>query len=70
MTAGADGNGTGTAAETETAVQAARAAFDSWSTCRWKPGRRISRQDCGGVKARTDELAGNCRGVGMPLKVA
>ena len=61
----------GTAAEAEAAVLAARAAFDAWSGLPVETRAAYLDKVAAGVKARTDELAlAIAREVGMPLKMA
>ena len=61
----------GTAAEAEAAVLAARAAFDAWSSLPVETRAAYLDKVAAGVKARTDELAvAIAREVGMPLKMA
>ena len=61
----------GTAAEAEAAVLAARAAFDGWSTLPVETRAAYLDKVAAGIKARTEELAlAIAREVGMPLKMA
>ncbi|MGH6638124.1 MAG: aldehyde dehydrogenase family protein [Polaromonas sp.] len=61
----------GTAAEAEAAVLAARAAFDSWSTLPLETRAAYLDKIAAGIKARTEDLAlAIAREVGMPLKMA
>ena len=61
----------GTAAEAESAVLAARNAFDSWSALPVETRAAYLDKVAAGVKARTDDLAlAIAREVGMPLKMA
>ena len=61
----------GTAAEAETAVLAARAAFAGWSALPVEIRAAYLDKVAAGIKARTDELALTiAREVGMPLKMA
>ncbi|MBI2725141.1 MAG: aldehyde dehydrogenase family protein [Polaromonas sp.] len=61
----------GTAAEAEAAVLAARKAFDSWSALPVETRAAYIDKVAAGVKARTEELAvAIAREVGMPLKMA
>ncbi len=61
----------GTAAEAEAAVLAARAAFEGWSSLPVETRAAFLDKVAAGVKARTDELAlAIAREVGMPLKMA
>ena len=61
----------GTAKEAENAVQAARAAFDSWATLPVETRAAYLDKVAAGIKARSDELAtAIAREVGMPLKMA
>lgn len=61
----------GTAAEAEAAVLAARAAFDGWSTLPVEARAAYLDKVAAGVKARTEDLAlAIAREVGMPLKMA
>ncbi len=61
----------GTAAEAEAAVLAARRAFDSWSALPVETRAAYIDKVAAGVKARTEELAvAISREVGMPLKMA
>ena len=61
----------GTAAEAESAVMAARAAFESWSALPVEERAAYLDKVAAGVKARTDDLAmAIAREVGMPLKMA
>ncbi|MES2913112.1 MAG: aldehyde dehydrogenase family protein [Pseudomonadota bacterium] len=61
----------GTAAEAEAAVLAARQAFDSWSALPVETRAAYMDKVAAGVKARTEELAvAISREVGMPLKMA
>jgi acyl-CoA reductase-like NAD-dependent aldehyde dehydrogenase len=61
----------GTAAEAEAAVLAARAAFDGWSALPVETRAAYLDKVAAGVKARTDDLAlAIAREVGMPLKMA
>ncbi|MBN9407611.1 MAG: aldehyde dehydrogenase family protein [Burkholderiales bacterium] len=62
---------TGTAAEAESAVRAARAAFDGWAALPVAERADALDRIAAGLKARTDELAQTiAREVGMPLKLA
>ncbi len=61
----------GTVAEAQSAVMAARAAFDSWSGLPLETRAAFLDKIAAGIKARTDELAlAIAREVGMPLKMA
>ena len=61
----------GTAKEAENAVQAARAAFDSWAALPVETRAAYLDKVTAGIKARSDELAtAIAREVGMPLKMA
>jgi acyl-CoA reductase-like NAD-dependent aldehyde dehydrogenase len=61
----------GTAAEAEAAVLAARAAFEGWSALPVETRAAYLDKVAAGVKARTDDLAlAIAREVGMPLKMA
>ncbi|MES2402026.1 MAG: aldehyde dehydrogenase family protein, partial [Pseudomonadota bacterium] len=61
----------GTAAEAEAAVLAARHAFDSWAALPVETRAAYLDKVAAGIKARTDELAlAIAREVGMPLKMA
>ncbi|MDB5967127.1 MAG: aldehyde dehydrogenase family protein, partial [Polaromonas sp.] len=61
----------GTAAEAEAAVLAARAAFEGWSALPVETRAAFLDKVAAGVKARTDDLAlAIAREVGMPLKMA
>ena len=61
----------GTAKEAENAVQAARAAFDSWAALPVETRAAYLDKVAAGIKARSDELAtAIAREVGMPLKMA
>lgn len=61
----------GTAAEAQAAVLAARAAFDAWSALPVETRAAYLDKIAAGIKARTDELAlAIAREVGMPLKMA
>ena len=61
----------GTAQEAENAVQAARAAFDSWAALSVETRAACLDKVTAGIKARSDELAtAIAREVGMPLKMA
>jgi betaine-aldehyde dehydrogenase len=61
----------GTAAEAESAVRAARAAFDGWAALPVAERADALDRIAAGLKARTDELAQTiAREVGMPLKLA
>lgn len=61
----------GTAAEAEAAVLAARAAFDSWSALPVETRAAYLDKVAAGIKARTEDLAlAIAREVGMPLKMA
>ena len=61
----------GTAAEAEAAVLAARAAFEGWSTLPVETRAAYLDKVAAGIKARTEELAlAIAREVGMPLKMA
>ena len=61
----------GTAKEAENAVQAARAAFDSWAELPVETRAAYLDKVTAGIKARSDELAtAIAREVGMPLKMA
>ena len=61
----------GTATEAESAVLAARAAFDGWAALPVETRAAYLDKVVAGIKARTDELAtAIAREVGMPLKMA
>lgn len=61
----------GTAAEAESAITAARAAFGSWSMLPAEDRATYLDKVAAGMKARTDELAmAIAREVGTPLKIA
>ncbi len=61
----------GTASEAQTAVLAARAAFESWSCLPVETRAAYLEKVAAGLKARTDEMAlAIAREVGMPLKMA
>ena len=61
----------GTAKEADTAVMAARAAFDGWSSLPVETRAAYLDKVAAGIKARSDELAtAIAREVGMPIKMA
>ena len=61
----------GTTSEADTAIMAARAAFESWSALPVETRAAYLDKVAAGIKARTDELAlAIAREVGMPLKMA
>ena len=61
----------GTAQEAETAVLAARAAFDGWAALPRETRAAYIEKIAAGIKARSDDLAlAIAREVGMPLKMA
>nr|MBP7568388.1 aldehyde dehydrogenase family protein [Burkholderiaceae bacterium] len=61
----------GTAAEAESAVRAARAAFDGWAALPVAERADALDRIAAGLKARTEELAETiAREVGMPMKLA